>query len=126
NLKAIFLTFDGKGIADGFLREPGKDLFTPPITMKNETLVNVGNVTGTYLKFVDAKLDKVRLNAGKETVLAWFKNCRFTDTSLNYEAGGPPVLFWINGAQGTLEEKGAGMDRRKAVEKVAQGTASAP
>lgn len=121
NLGGMFLTFDGKGIADGFLRLPGRDVVTPAITLKNETLVNSTNITGTYLKFIDSKLDNVKMKAGKETVLVWFENCEMKNVSLTYEAGGPPVNVLLEDVAGQLVEAGPGLDRKTELKKPAAG-----
>lgn len=121
NLSGMFLTFDGKGIADGFLRLPGQNVVTPPIELKNEKLVNVGPVTGTYLKFVDSKLENVRLVAGKATVLAWLENCDLNETTLTYEATGPTVNLRVENSRGSLIEQGPGMDRRKEMSPLVHG-----
>ncbi len=113
NCNVLHLQFDGKGVADGFLRLPGTTVKTPPITMRNETLVNVEKVTGTYFDFVDSHLKNVRFLAGRDTVLASFKNCDITGSSLTCEAGGPPVSFLTENNRGTLEKKGPGIDRTR-------------
>lgn len=111
NCKHLHLTFDGKGLADGFLRLPGTNIATPAIELKNETLVNIPVVKGTYFKFLDSKMDDVHFLAGKETVLAWFQNCKLNGSSITFEKEGPPVTFFEGNNQGTLEQKGPGMER---------------
>lgn len=114
DLKEIRLSFDGSGIADGFLRLPGQVVHTPPISLERENLVRVGKVSGTYIKFVDSKLDQVRLIAGKSTGLVWLQNCEVEDTSLFYAPSGPSISVFIDKTKNLLEE-GPGLSRKKEI-----------
>ncbi len=107
------IVFDTKAVADGLNREAGKAVATPPITLVNETLNNVGPITGTYFRFRDSDLSNVRLIAGDQTRLIDFRDCRITDSSVEFTAGGPAVTTDIAGGSGTLRESGAGISRRK-------------
>jgi hypothetical protein len=113
NNPAIGITFDSKGVADGFLRKPGESIATPAIALTGETLENVKQVTGTYFKFVDSKLADVNLIAGKTTVLADISKSNLTNTTLKYEKDGPEVLVSLKNIKGELREEGPGLARKK-------------
>jgi hypothetical protein len=110
---AIAITFDGKGVADGFMREPGAAVKTPALTLANEKMTNVQQVTGTYFKIVRSQLENVHFVAGKSTVLADFQGSDLQNSSLTYEKDGPDVLVNFKGAKGVLREEGPGLERRK-------------
>lgn len=113
NLKGMALEFEASGIADGFVRLPGKAVNIPPITLKKETLNDVKSVGGTYFKFVDSKLENVQFVAGKDTRLMDLENCDLVNVSLNYEAKGPAVNFLLKNNRGTLREEGPGVSRKQ-------------
>ncbi len=113
NISTLSMTFDGKGVADGFDRKAGTNIQTPAITLENETLSDVKQVRGTYFKFINSKLENVKRIAGKDTVLADLQNNELTNVSLLYEKTGPDVWVAINNNKGTLVEEGPGLERKK-------------
>jgi len=109
---SLSITFDTKAVADGIYRKPGTTVATPPLELKNETLVNVSKVTGTYFNFSNAAIKNTHFIAGKETGLLTFQKCSFVDSSVLYEADGPPVTVGIKQCRGTLDESGPGLTRK--------------
>lgn len=116
NLALLTLSFDGKGIADGFFHQPNQSVSTPPIELKEESLVNVEKVTGTYLNFVDSKIKDTQLVADKETVLVSLHGCTLENTSIVFDKAGPKVSFSASGNKGILNELGPGVSRKVTVE----------
>jgi hypothetical protein len=110
---AIIIEFDTKAVADGLNRPAGQTVSTPPLTLENESLVNVGKITGTYLCLFGCHMKNVRLIAGKETRLIHLKNDDFADCSIEYEAEGPPVVTRIEDCNGECREEGPGLKRRR-------------
>ena len=113
NCKKITIKFDTKAVADGLYRKPGQTVSTPPLTLENETLVNVEKVTGTYLNFINSTMKNVDFVAGKDTYLIDFQNCTFKDCSIDYQVKGPNMTVKFSGCKGKLQEKGAGIERKK-------------
>ena len=50
---------------------------------------------------------------GKETQLVSFKNCKLEQTTINYSKDGPEIQVVIENNQGTLDQQGPGLNRRK-------------
>jgi len=109
----ISIVFDNKAVADDLYRKPGETVATPPLTLENETLVNVSSITGTYFNFKNTKLTNARLVAGDQTRMVNLKNCEFDGVSLEYMADSPEVHVKIEDCKGELEQKGPGLNRRK-------------
>lgn len=94
-------------------RKPGRTVSTPPLTLENETLINVSKITGTYFNLNDSTIKNSDFVVGKETCLAQFRNCDLTDCSIEYEAEGPAVDVGVEACRGTLKETGPGLERRR-------------
>jgi len=107
----LAIVFDTKAVADGLVRKPGQTVSTPPLALKNETLVNVKKVTGTYFNFVDSKMNGVTFVASNDTRLVRFENCDFTNSSIRFEGEGPAVPLILKGNRGELLEAGHGKTR---------------
>jgi len=110
----LSIVFDTKAVADGLYRKPGETVVTPPLTLENETLINVKRISGTYFNFTNSKMTNSHFVAGKETRLINFKNCELDGSSIEYQADGPDVMVNIENCKGSIEEKGPGLKRRKA------------
>jgi len=109
----LSIKFDTKAVADGLYRKPGETVPTPPLTLANETLVNVKRITGTYFNFTNSKIRNSHFIAGKETRLINFKNCELSGSSIQYAAAGPEVVVKIEKCKGKIAQKGPGLKRRK-------------
>jgi hypothetical protein len=108
----LSITFDTKAVADGLYRPEGQTVVTPPLTLVDETLVDVGPLTGTYLCFRNSRLTRVKATAGKETRLIDFRNCELSDSALEYENGPTNILFRLNACRGDFREGGPGLGRK--------------
>jgi len=106
--------FNKKTIGDGIFHKPNARVYTPPLTLRNETLHNVRRITGTYFNFVDSRITKARFIAGAETSLIAFRNCTFKDSSIEYQAKGPEVTVIVKNCKGTIHESGPGLKRKRA------------
>jgi hypothetical protein len=109
----VELTFDGKGVADGLMRAEGQAVATPPLTLLGETLENVKQFTGTYLKLEKSQLDNVQLVAGEKTLLVDLRGNKLTNATLTYQQNGGDVQFVVRDNEGVLSEGGAGLSRKK-------------
>lgn len=89
---------------------------TPPLTLANETLVNVEKITGTYFNFTNATMRNSHFVAGKETRLVNFANCDVRESSIQYEAEGPRVIVGLDDDKETLTQEGPGLNRRQRLE----------
>ena len=111
---SIRISYDGKGVADGLYRKnKGDKVRTPPLVLKNETLRNIAQLDGTYLSFVKSDLSGVNAEAGQDTRLISFVECRIQDSVLRFRQGKESVFVQFRGNQGAFEEKGRGLHRRK-------------
>jgi len=106
--------FDKKTIGDGIFHQPNARVHTPPLTLRNETLSNVPRITGTYFSFVDSNITGARFTAGDKTSLIAFRGCDFEDSSIQYEAKGPAVRVISERCEGSIDESGPGLNRRRA------------
>ena len=112
NCGTLSVAFDTKGFNDGFVHKPGEPVKTLPLVFEKETLANVKRVIGTYINFSDCKVQNVRFIAGKDTRLVHFKNCEFSESSIQYEEKGPPVDVVLENCKGALKEEGSGVKRK--------------
>lgn len=112
----LSMVFDTKAIADGLVRPIGQTVITLPLMLKNETLLNVTNISGTYFHFTQCNIHSSRFVAGKETQLVQFQDCKITESSILYEAEGPPLTVKFEGAATKLAEEGLGLKRKRLVE----------
>lgn len=110
----VTVSFDTKAVADGLFRAEGQTVATPPLLLENETLVDIGRLTGTYLNFANSTMKSVKMVAGKETRLIRLKNVSFADCSIFYETNGPAVKTVIENATGECREEGPGLKRKNA------------
>ncbi len=108
----LAITFDTKAVADGLVRKPGQTVRTPTLKLERETLRNVTSITGTYFDFSDCVIDSSHFIAGSETQLIRLTGGQITNSSILYEANGPPVKVHAAG----VEETGPGLDRRRPVQ----------
>lgn len=111
----LAIRFDTKAVADGLVRRAGQTVATPPLRLENETLEDVTEVSGTYFDFAGCKIGATKFVVGGETRLVRLSDCRVSNSSLTYEAEGPPVVVQIDGAN--LTEAGPGLARKKASSK---------
>ena len=111
----LSITFDTKGVADGLVRQAGKTVATPPLRLRNETLRNVKQVSGTYFDFANCKIQDSAFVVGKETRLLRLVDCEVGNSSITYEADGPAVAVEMRAVDGTPAEKGAGLSRKQPV-----------
>lgn len=109
----LSIVFDSKAVADGLNHEEGKVVVTPPLTLVNETMTNISTIKGTYFNFINCKLTNANLVAGEQTSMVNLSNCQLDKVSLEYQAKGPDVLVKIKDCKGQLDEKGAGLSRKK-------------
>jgi len=114
----LSITFDTKGVADGLVRRAGRTVATPPLQLKDETLVNVADVTGTYFDLSNCDIARTTFTAGKETRLLRFRDCKLDAASLRFEADGPPVSVALEATTGTLAESGPGLARKNGAAKL--------
>jgi hypothetical protein len=80
---------------------------TPPLVLKNETLKNVKNLTGTYLSFENSKFDNVTIDAAKDTMMISLINCSFTNSAVDYRNVPGKVSVTLKNCTGSLQEKGS-------------------
>jgi hypothetical protein len=113
----LSIVFDTKAVADGINRKPGEMVATPPLTLANETLVNVAKITGTYFNFTGATVKHAHFVAGKETSLINFTKCEVRESTIQYEAEGPQVRVEVEGYDETLKQSGPGLNRRRSLDK---------
>lgn len=111
----LSIVFDTKAVADGINRKPGETVATPPLTLTNETLVNVEKINGTYFNFTGANMKNTHFVAGKETSLIAFKKCDVRESTIQYEAEGPPVSAGLDGYKESLKQEGPGLNRRRSI-----------
>lgn len=109
---SLSVVFDTKAVADGLYREPGKTVPTPPLVLKNETLTNMKNLTGTYICLDDCRLEAASLTAGPETSLIRLRRCALANSTLRYETNGPPVAVTLEACKGAFVETGPGLARK--------------
>lgn len=109
----LSIKFDSKGVADGIDRKPGETVATPSLQLVNEKLTNVEKVTGTYFDFVDATLQNVHFVVGSDTRLVSIKNSDLRESSVVYEAEGPPVVVRVSDDAQELKQTGPGLNRRR-------------
>jgi hypothetical protein len=109
----LSITFDSKGVADGINRQAGQAVATPPLRLVDETLVNVEQISGTYFDFSGATLNNAHFVAGEDTRLVEFHDCEVHESSIQYEAEGPPVAVRLHGDVAGLQQTGAGLNRRR-------------
>lgn len=110
----LSISFDTKGVADGLVRRAGHSVATPPLRLEDETLVDVADVTGTYFDFAKCKISNSKFTAGKETRLVRLRDCKIDESSLRFEADGPPVAVTTEATTGALVESGPGLSRKTA------------
>ncbi|QDU96991.1 right-handed parallel beta-helix repeat-containing protein [Lignipirellula cremea] len=110
---SLAIVFDNKAVADGLNREAGQAVATPALTLENETLSDVKKVSGTYLQFVNSTMNNVQFVAGDDTRLVRFQGCKVRDSSILYEAAGPPVLVEVDDENSAPAPTGPGLDRRQ-------------
>ncbi len=107
------VVYDGKGVADGLYRKNKDDCVkTPPLVLKNETLKNVTDLSGTYLVFENSKFDHVKVTAGKDTMLISFRNCDILNSVLFYQAGPGKIFIDFKNNRGAFREEGPGTGRK--------------
>jgi hypothetical protein len=111
----LSIAFDTKGVADGINRKPGETVATPPLTLANETLINVEKITGTYFKFTGATIKNAHFVAGSETSLIDFRQCDVSESSITYEADGPLVSVGPGGGTKAMTQDGPGINRRRSM-----------
>ena len=109
----LSIVFDTKAVADGINRKPGATVATPPLTLVNETLLNVKKITGTYFNFTGATMKNSHFVAGKDTSLINFTKCDVRESTIQYEAKGPRVRVGLDGYKETLKQEGPGLKRRQ-------------
>jgi hypothetical protein len=109
----LSITFDPKAVADGIDRKPGEAVATPTLRLVDEKLVNVEKVTGTYFDFTRATMKNAHFVAGGETRLVEFEKCDVIESTIRFEAEGPPVTVRLNGYDEGLVQEGPGLDRRE-------------
>ena len=107
----LTIAYDTKAVADGLPRLPGQAVATPPLQFEAETLRNVSRVTGTYFVFRDSTFRDVQFVAGNETRLVDWQRCDVRNTSVQYEAKGPPVTVNLDSGSAVVEQRGAGLTR---------------
>ena len=105
--------YDTKGVADGLVRTIGKTVATPPLRLEEEKLKNVTSVTGTYFDLVRCNILNSEFVAGKETRLVRFRDCAVVESSIRFEAEGPPVAILNDGNRGELAESGPGIAQER-------------
>lgn len=109
----LAIEYDTKAVADGLNRAPGQAIATSPLSLVNERLTDVKEVTGTYFHFADTSLINVHFIAGKGTRLVDFGDCTARDCSLTFEADGPEVTVNLDGMESSLTQEGPGLKRRR-------------
>jgi hypothetical protein len=109
----LAIRFDTKGVADGLVRKAGQKVATPPLQLRNETLVDVSRVEGTYFDLLDCKLRGTHFTAGPETRLVRVRGGEATDSSIEYEAVGPTVSVKLENVAGQVTEQGPGLKRKQ-------------
>lgn len=113
----LSITYDTKAVADGINRKTGRPVPTPALHLKNESLVNVTKITGTYFMFSHATMKNVRFIAGRETRLVQFRNCDVRQSTLQFEAEGPQVMVSLDQDGNKLKQEGPGLKRRQRLDK---------
>ena len=109
----ILISYEHKNKSSGIYTPPDVPAGTPAIQFEHNTLVNVGEVTGTYFKFRDSTISNTCFIAGKETSLIDLKDCVLTDCSIKYQATVSNVLVSIEHCTGRPQESGPGLARKK-------------
>lgn len=109
----LAIEYDTKAVADGLNRAPGQAIATSPLSLVNETLTDVKQVTGTYFHLSDTRMNNVHFVAGEKTRLIDFGNCTIRDSSITFEANGPEVMVDLDGADDSLDLNGPGLKRRR-------------
>lgn len=110
----LAIRFDTKAVADGLVRKAGATVATPPLRLRNETIVNVPSISGTYFDLADCTIRGSQFTAGPETRLIRLRGGSATDSSITYDADGPAIRVSIDGVQGRLDEIGPGLSRKQA------------
>lgn len=111
NVKLVSVKFDGKGIADGFVRKPGEAVSTPPLLSTDESFSDVAKITGTYINYRNSRFANSVLVADDITRLISLEECTFENTSLNIPDKGPEFLFRPKNNTGDLTITGPGHGR---------------
>lgn len=110
NCSLFRITYDNKGVADGLYRKNKTDIVkTPPLVLKNEKLVNVKKLGGTYISFENSLIDHVQAEAAKDTKLISFTNCTILDSTLRFlsDRNGITVRFGKNKGAFQIQEQPA-------------------
>lgn len=102
NCDFLKIVFNTMGRNDGLNHKPGEPISTPPITLKEETIVNIKRVIGTYFDFDKSKISNTQFNAELDTKLVRFKDCVLENSSIMYY-GGSKVKVIIQNCKGTLK-----------------------
>lgn len=84
---SVRVYYDNKGVADGLIRKKGEAIRTLPLVMKDEKLVRVKNLSGTYLCLENCTLDGVNATVDTDTGLVSIKGCTIKDSTLNWACG---------------------------------------
>lgn len=111
----IKIYYDNKGVADGIYRkEKNQAIRTLPLTLKNETFINVSELSGTYICLENCSLKKVNAVAGPTTGLVSVKNCSIQDSTLTWSCGDKKPTTELVGNQGEFVQKTVAPPAKKA------------
>ena len=108
----VEMNFDGRGLADGLVRKKGENVATPALVATNETLTEVGQVTGTFINYRDSRFTDSKLVAGDSTRLVSLENCTFENTTFEVKDQGPQFFFHEKNNTGDLPVTGGGEERK--------------
>ncbi len=76
---------------------------TPPLVLKNEKLVNVKKLGGTYISFENSHIEHVQAEATKDTKLISFTNCTILDSILRFLTDKNSITACFNQNKGAFQ-----------------------
>ena len=101
----IKVYYDNKGVADGLYRKKGEVIRTLPLVMKDEKLIRVDNLSGTYLCLENCTLDNVSATVGPDTGLVSLKDCDIQESTLTWDCGDNKPTTVMENNKGAFIEK---------------------